>query len=139
MWKKSKIFWKFFHFLLFFIISNYFLEKIRSKNQMYHYCEQNNIKRFNEIKEFLCEKSRYFRPFCSGWPCMRIQNWHLAQKFAFDKKSTILNQFLWDLVKMTNSYMVVILTKSQRNWVKIVNFSIIAYFWAICQFWVLLL
>ena len=30
----------------------------------------------------------------------------------------------------------VILTKSQKNWLKIVDFLFKAYFWAICQFWV---
>ena len=32
---------------------------------------------------------------------MRTQNWHVAPKYAFIKKSTIFSQFLWDLVKMT--------------------------------------
>ena len=30
----------------------------------------------------------------------------------------------------------VILIKSQRNWVKIVDFLMITYSWATCQFWV---
>ena len=34
---------------------------------------------------------------------MRTQNWHVALKYAFNKKSTIFSQFIWDLVKMTNS------------------------------------
>ena len=33
----------------------------------------------------------------------------------------------------------VILIKSQQNWVKIVDFSIITYFWTMCQFWVSML
>ena len=32
---------------------------------------------------------------------MQTQNWHVAQKYAIDKKSAIFTQFLWDLVKMT--------------------------------------
>ena len=55
----------------------------------------------------------------------------MAQKYAFIKKSAIFTQFFLDLVKMATSLV------STLNWVKIVDFLIIAFFsWAMCQFWV---
>ena len=42
-------------------------------------------------------------------------------------------------LQYAESYELVILTKSQRNWGKIVDFLIIAYLGATCQFWLRIL
>ena len=56
---------------------------------------------------------------------MRTQNWHEAQKYIYYLKKT---QFSPDFFETWSKLPPVILTKSQRNWVKI-----IAYFWATCK------
>ena len=58
----------------------------------------------------------------------------MPHKYAFIKKSAILTQFFFETWSKLPSNEVVILTKSQKNWVKIADFLIKAYFWALCQF-----
>ena len=59
---------------------------------------------------------------------MYQRNWPPAQKYAINKKSTIYTLPKWP------THELIILTKSHKNWVKIVDFLLIAYFWAGGQF-----